>query len=273
MSHRNLGVGLGLRVPHMRYIFQHRPAVDVFELISENFMVDGGPPLRNLDRICERYPVVLHGVSLGLGSAEEPDPDYLDRLVAMIRRTGSPWASDHLCWTRSGNAHLHDLLPLPYTERVARFLGERAARIQDRLGVPFALENLSSYVAFAESEMTEWEFYARVCEIADCKMMFDVNNVYVSAVNHGFDPWDYLAHIPWDRVIQVHVAGHTTREDGTKLDTHDHHVCPEVWELYRHVYEQTGGVTTILEWDDHFLDFPATLAEAHKARLHMGATP
>ncbi|MDA3961638.1 MAG: DUF692 domain-containing protein [Planctomycetota bacterium] len=272
MTIPKLGVGLGLRVPHMRYIFDQQPEVDVFELISENFLVDGGPPLRNLDRICERYPVVLHGVSMGLGSSDALDWDYLTRLKALVQRSGSPWASDHLCWTRNNNAHLHDLLPLPYTERVAQFIGQRAAIVQDFLGVPFALENLSSYVAFEQSEMSEWEFYRRVCEIGDCSMMFDVNNVYVSAVNHGFDPWEYLAHIPYERVVQVHVAGHTRRDDGTCLDTHDHHVCDSVWELYRHVYEQTGGVTTILEWDDNYLDFPATLAEAHKARAYHEVT-
>lgn len=267
----DLGVGLGLRVPHLRYILTHHPDVDFFEIISENFMVDGGPPLRNLDAILERYRVVLHGVSMGLGSAEPLDRDHLSRLVALARRTKTPWVSEHLCWTKHRDAHLHDLLPLPCTDAVAAFIADKAAFVQDSLGLPFAIENLSSYVGFSQSQMPEWEFYRQVVERADCFMMLDVNNVFVSSVNHAFDPWEYLAAIPWDRVIQVHVAGHTVRPDGTLLDTHDHPVRPEVWELYRYASEQTGGVSTILEWDDNFLPFPDTLAEAVKARAYRPA--
>ncbi len=269
----DLGVGLGLRVPHLRHILTHHPDVDFFEIISENFMVDGGPPLRNLDAILERYRVVLHGVSMGLGSAGPLDREHLRRLVALARRTKTPWVSEHLCWTRHGDAHLHDLLPLPYTDAVAAFIADKAAFVQDSLGLPFAIENLSSYVGFSQSQMPEWEFYRQVVERADCFMMLDVNNIFVSSVNHGFDPWDYLAAIPWERVIQVHVAGHTVRPDGTLLDTHDHPVRPEVWELYRHASEQTGGVSTILEWDDNFLPFPDTLAEAVKARAFRDPAP
>lgn len=267
-----LGVGIGLRVPHLREIFAGEPAIDFFEIISENFMVAGGPPLRNLDRILERYPVVMHGVSMGLGSAEALDAEYLDRLVALAKRTKAPWVTDHLCWTRGGDAHLHDLLPLPYTDAVAAFVAEKARIVQDRLERPFAIENLSSYVAFGQSQMSEWEFYRSVVEQADCHMLLDVNNVYVSSVNHGFDPWDYLAEIPWERVIQVHVAGHTVRDDGSILDTHDHHVADPVWELYQHAYERTGGVATLLEWDDRFLPLADTIAEADKARAYQGAT-
>jgi len=263
----NLGVGIGLRVPHLHEIFAaERPVVDFFEIISENFLVDGGPPLRNLDRICERYRVVMHGVSMGLGSADPLDRDYLKRLKALAVRTGSPWFSDHLCWTRAGDAHLHDLLPLPYTDEVVRFVAEKARIVQDVLERPFAIENLSSYVAFASSQMSEWEFYRAVVERADCAMMLDVNNIYVSAINHDFDPWEYIRAIPWERVIQVHVAGHTVRDDGSVLDTHDHHVVDEVWELYRYAYERAGGVSTILEWDDHFLPLADTVAEAERAR-------
>lgn len=263
-------MGVGLRVPHLPYIFEHTPAVDFFELISENFMVDGGPPLRTLGRICERYPVVLHGVSMGLGSAQDLDAAHLERLVALARRTRAPWVSEHLCWTRHGDAHLHDLLPLPYTDAVARFVADKAARVQGALGVPFAIENLSSYVGFQGSQMPEWAFYRQVVEQADCFMMLDVNNIWVSSVNHGFDPWEYLAAMPWERVIQVHVAGHTVRPDGTLLDTHDHPVRDEVWALYAYACQQTGGVSTILEWDDAFLSFPETLAEADKARRFRG---
>ena len=268
----NLGIGIGLRVPHFAYIFEHEPEIDFFEIISENFMVDGGPPLRNLDRILERYPVVQHGVSMGLGSAEPLDKDYLRRLKQLTRRTKTPWLSDHLCWTKSGNAHLHDLLPLPYTEDVIDFLVARAAHVQDFLELPFAIENLSSYVSFKQSTMTEWAFYRAVVERANCYMMLDLNNVYVSSVNHNFDPWDYLKHIPWERVIQVHVAGHTVKPDGTILDTHDSHVIDAVWAFYEYAVQQTGGVSTILEWDDKFLPFQQTWAEALKAKRFQQQT-
>jgi len=256
-------------VPHFAYIFEHNPPVDFFEIISENFMVDGGPPLRNLERILDRYTVVQHGVSMGLGSAEPLDQDYLHRLKQLTRRTKTPWFSDHLCWTKSGNAHLHDLLPLPYTTDVVNFIAARAARVQDYIGLPFAIENLSSYVAFRQSTMTEWEFYRQVVEAADCKMMLDLNNIYVSSVNHKFDPWEYMYHIPWERVIQVHVAGHKNQPNGTVLDTHDNQVIDTVWELYRYAVEQTGGVSTILEWDENFLSFPETWAEACKAERYQ----
>ncbi|MBA3547001.1 MAG: DUF692 domain-containing protein [Planctomycetes bacterium] len=264
----DLGVGVGLRVPHYRYIFDQWPSVDFFEIISENFMVDGGLPLRNLDRILERYRVVLHGVSLGIGSADELDDAYLAKLKALARRTRTPWFSDHLCWSQIDGTHLHDLLPLPYTAEVAEHVAERARIVQDLVGIPFALENLSSYLSFRESTMSEWDFYREVVERAGCWMMLDVNNVYVSSVNHGFDPWTFLDAIPWDRVIQIHVAGHSDRPDGTVLDTHDQAVKPIVWELYRYACERTGGVSTVLEWDDHFVSFPETHAEALKARSY-----
>jgi uncharacterized protein len=268
-SRPNLGIGIGLRVPHYRHIFEHNPPIDFFEIISENFLVAGGPPLRNLDRILERYPVVQHGVSMGLGSSEPLDQDYLKRLKALTKRTKTPWFSDHLCWTKSGNAHLHDLLPLPYTDDVIEFIAKRAAEVQDFIELPFAIENLSSYVAFRQSTMTEWAFYRAVVETADCKMMLDLNNIYVSSINHQFDPMEYLENIPWERVIQVHVAGHTKQPNGTLLDTHDNHVIPEVWELYRYAAEKTGGVSTILEWDENFLSFPETWNEAKKARQYQ----
>lgn len=271
MSRRveNLGVGLGLRVPHIRTILDTSPDVDFFEIISENFMVEGGVPLRNLDRILENYRVVQHGVSLGIASMDPLDFAYLDRLKALTERTQTPWFSDHLCWTTAHGVSHHDLLPIPYTEENARYIAERARIVQDTIDLPFALENLSSYVSFESSEMTEWEFYTMVVELSDAHMMLDVNNVFVSSVNHGFDPMEYLKALPYDRVIQVHVAGHTVMENGMLLDTHDHHVRDEVWELYRFVDGQTGGVSTILEWDDNFLSFEETHAEALKARHYL----
>lgn len=265
----NLGVGVGLRVPHLSHILEHWPQVDFFEIISENFMVDGGPPIDNLRRILEQYPVVQHGVCMSLAAAEPLDFEYLARLKALADLTQTPWFSDHLCWTKSGAHHYHDLLPIPYTSENAAFVAEKARIAQDFMERPFAIENLSSYVSFESSTMTEWEFYREVVERGDVCMMLDVNNVYVSSVNHDFDPMEYLAHLPMDRVIQVHVAGHTEMPDGTILDTHDHAPKSEVWELYRHVYQATGGVSTILEWDANFLSFEETLAEANIARRFM----
>lgn len=268
----NLGVGIGLRVPHYPAIFETRPEVDFFEIISENFMVDGGPPLRNLDRILARYPVVQHGVSLSIASAEPLDFAYLARLKTLTRRTRTPWVSDHLCWTKAHTHQFHDLLPVPYTPDTARFIAEKARIVQDYLELPFALENLSSYVGFRDSTLTEWAFYREVVERADCYMMLDVNNVFVSSVNHGFDPMTYLRAMPYERVLQVHVAGHSVQADGTILDTHDHPVRPEVWDLYAYVHARTGGVSTLLEWDDHFLSFEETLAEALRAKSYQHLT-
>ncbi len=263
----DLGVGVGLRVPHYPEIFaRETKAVDFFEIISENFMVESGPALLNLGRVLERYPVVQHGVSMSIASAEPLDREYLARLKALTRLTKTPWVSDHLCWTRGNGHNYHDLLPIPYTSEYARYIAEKARIVQDYLELPFALENLSSYVAFDSSTMPEWEFYSEVVERAGIYMMLDVNNIYVSSVNHLFDPFDYLRALPLERVIQVHVAGHTTLANGLLLDTHDHPVRDEVWSLYRAVHQQTGGVSTILEWDDHFLSFEETVAQTAPAR-------
>lgn len=262
----NLGVGVGLRVPHYKAIFESWPKVDFFEIISENFMVEGGSPLYNLDRILERYPVVQHGVSLSIASAQPLDFQYLAQLKKLTRRTGTPWVSDHLCWTQAHSHQYHDLLPVPYTPELVAYIAEKARIVQDYLELPFALENLSTYVSFENSEMSEWAFYRGVVERANCFMMLDVNNVFVSSVNHQFDPMEYLRAMPAEQIIQVHVAGHSQLPNGTVLDTHDHPVREEVWQLYAYVHQQTGGVSTLLEWDDHFLSFEDTLAEAQLAR-------
>lgn len=261
----NLGIGVGLRVPHYDAIFKDQPDVDWFEIISENFMVEAGKPLENLAKILERYPVVQHGVSLAIGSPEPLDFDYLKKLKKLAAFTKTPWISDHLCWGRVPGANFHDLLPLPYTKEVIDYVAERAKIVQDFLELPFALENLSSYVAFKEDQMPEWEFYAAVVEKADIYMMLDVNNIYVSSRNHGFNPEDYYQNIPLDRVLQIHLAGHT--DLGTHvLDTHDHPVRDEVWDLYAQIYPKTGGVSTLLEWDDNFVSFEETWKEAKKAK-------
>lgn len=261
----NLGIGIGLRIPHYDDIFNNQPDIDWFEIISENFMVDGGKPLENLDRILERYPVVQHGVSLAIGSPDPIDFDYLKKLKTLARRTKTPWISDHLCWGRLPGAHYHDLLPLPYTKEVIDYVVERAKIVQDYLEVPFALENLSSYVAYQADQMPEWEFYSAVVEKANIYMMLDVNNIYVSSRNHGFNPKDYYSNIPMERVLQIHLAGHSDHGDYV-LDTHDNYVRDEVWAIYAEVYPKTRGVSTLLEWDDNFLSFQATWEEALKAK-------
>lgn len=263
----NLGIGIGLRVEHYEEIFRDRPDIDWFEIISENFMVDGGKSLENLERILETYTVVQHGVSLAIGSPNPLDFDYLKKLKALARKTKTPWISDHLCWGRLPGAHYHDLLPLPYTREVIDYVSERAKIIQDYLEIPFALENLSSYVAYRDDQMAEWDFYSQIVEKAGVFMMLDVNNIYVSSRNHGFEPMQYVNHIPMERVIQIHLAGHCDKGDYL-LDTHDNYVRDEVWDLYAKVYPMTraGGVSTLLEWDDNFISFQATWNEALKAK-------
>lgn len=261
----NLGIGLGLRVPHYEEIFRDKPDVDWFEIISENFMVDGGKPLENLDRILELYPVAMHGVTLSIGSSADLDWAYLKKLKALARYTKTPWLSDHLSWGRLPGAHYHDLLPLPYTTEVINYVAERARIVQDFLEIPFALENLSSYVGFNADQMPEWEFYSAIVEKADIYMMLDVNNIYVSSRNHGFAPKEYCDNIPMERVLQIHLAGHSDYDDYV-LDTHDNHVCDAVWDIYAEVYPRTRGVSTLLEWDDNFISFQDTWEEALKAK-------
>lgn len=260
----NLGIGIGLRPVHFQDIFDTWPSIDWFEIISENFMA-GGMPARNLERILERYPVVMHGVTLAIGSAAPLDWDYLKKLKALALKTKTPWLSDHLSWGQLPGMRFHDLLPLPRTREVVNYVAERARTIQDFLEIPFALENLSSYASFADDQMPEWEFYAEVVEKADISMMLDVNNIYVSSRNEGFDPKEYYSNLPLNRVIQIHLAGHTDRGRYV-IDTHDHPVCDAVWEIYREVYLKTQGVSTLLEWDDQFIPFEETWKEALKAK-------
>jgi uncharacterized protein len=260
-----LGIGVGLRPVHYEEICSQPPLIDWFEIISENYMIEGGKPLERLDYILEHYPVVQHGVNLAIGSPAPLDWDYLHKLKALTRRTNTPWLSDHLCWGRLPGAHFHDLLPLPYTQAMIDYVAQRARVVQDFLEIPFALENLSSYLAYTNDTMPEWEFYRSIIEKADIFMMLDVNNIYVSSRNHHFDPFDYIRALPIDRVIQIHLAGHTDHGDYV-LDTHDHPVCDAVWELYAKVWPLTGGVSTLLEWDEHFISFEQTCQEALKAK-------
>lgn len=259
----DLGVGVGLRIPHYSHLDEHLPAMDWFEVISENFMGDGGSPRYWLDRFRERYPIVQHGVSMSIGSDE--DEEHTRRLLALAERTRSPWVSDHLCFTSAGGVNSHDLLPLPRTREVLEHVVERCKRIAGQLQVPFALENPSSYLDWRASEIPEPEFLAEVAERADVGLLLDVNNVFVSSVNHGFDPADWLAALPMDRVVQIHLAGHSVRE-GYRLDTHDAPVCDEVWSLYRQVIERVGPIPTLVEWDDQFPTWERLAEEAAAAR-------
>jgi uncharacterized protein len=260
----DLGCGVGLRVPHYAHVFDHAPDVDFFEIISENFMIAGGRPLENLDRALERYPIVQHGVSLGIGSSTPLDFDYLRRLKELTRRTRTPWLTDHLCWSRTRGLDLHDLLPLPYTDEAVRHVAERVRVVQDFLELPFGLENASTYLSYRASSMSEWQFVTAIVEEADCALLLDVNNVFVSAHNHGFDARTYLDNLPHERVVQFHLAGHTDKGRYI-LDTHSDFVRDEVWDLYRHALRLTGPVSTIVEWDEDIPDFPTLHAETMKA--------
>jgi len=260
----DLGVGVGLRSVHFGHILTQWPEVDWFEVLSENYLDTGGRPLHVLERVAERYPVVLHGVSLGIGNSDPLDREYLRKLKALAARVGAHWVSDHLCWTGVLGRNTHDLLPMPYTEDALRHTVERARQVSETLERPLVLENPSSYVEFAASAMPEWEFLARLAERADCALLLDVNNVYVSSFNHGFDPRVYIDAIPADRVVQYHVAGHTNK--GTHIiDTHSDHAIPEVWELYRRAWARTGPVATLYEWDEDIPAFEVVHAEALKA--------
>ncbi|RYZ04187.1 MAG: DUF692 domain-containing protein [Myxococcales bacterium] len=261
----DLGVGVGLRVPHYGAILSSLPAVDFFEVISENFMVGGGKPLHHLDRVLEHYRVVQHGVSLGIAGPEEPDREYLQRLKRLVARTKTPWVSDHFCWSGAGGAHLHDLLPIPYTAEAVRRVVERARMIQDFLEVPFALENTSSYLTYRSSTLSEWEFISEVVERADVGLLFDVNNVYVSAYNHGFDAQEFVRSVPHSRIFQIHLAGHTNLGKYI-IDTHRGSVSEPVLDLYRATIALSGPVSTLVEWDDEIPELPVLLAEAERAR-------
>jgi len=260
-----LGFGLGLRVEHFAEIEAAPPAVDWFEIISENFMVDGGKPLHYLDQVRERYPIAMHGVSLSIGGTDPLDQDYLRALKRLARRVEPAWISDHLCWTGVDGINSHDLLPMPYTPAAIRHVVDRVSQVQDALGREILLENLSSYVEFSASNMPEWEFVAQIATRSGCRLLLDVNNIQVSARNQGFDPLDYLAGIPGDRVWQIHLAGHSDYGDYV-IDTHDHDVPDDVWALYARTIERFGPVSTMIERDDHIPPLGELLQELDIAR-------
>ncbi len=264
----NLGDGVGLRPVHFPHLLHTPPAgwgVDWFEIISENFIGNFGYAAHVLEQVAAHRPIVMHGVSLSIGSAAPLDRDYLRELRDLARRVRPAWISDHLCWTGVAGINTHDLLPLPLTAACLAHVAERVRAVQEFLGRPLILENPSTYLEFAASRMPEWEFLARLTEMTGCGLLLDVNNVYVSSVNHGFDPVAYIDAIPADRVVQIHLAGHTDR--GTHLiDTHDHPVAAPVWRLYARAQQRIGGCATLLEWDADIPDYPDLLAELAKAK-------
>lgn len=260
-----LGFGVGLRRPHYGEILASRPPLDWFEVISENFMVAGGRPLEVLDAMRGYYPLAMHGVSMSIGSTDPLNRDYLRELAALARRIEPVWISDHLCWTGVGGRNLHDLMPLPHTEEAVRHTARRIGEVQDFLGRRLLIENVSSYLTYADSRLTEWEFLAAVAEEADCAILLDINNIFVNAFNHRFDPRRYIDAIPAARVAQFHLAGHADH-GSYLLDTHDHPVRPEVWELYEYAVRRLGAVSTLIEWDDNIPEFAVLAAIADEAR-------
>lgn len=261
----NLGFGVGLRTTHYPHILKNKPDVDWFEIISENYMDSGGRPRHVLEQIVEQYKVVMHGVSLSIGSTDPLNFDYLAKLKTLADWTKAAWISDHVCWTGVNGLNGHDLLPLPYNDETLQHVVSRIKTVQDFLERPLVLENPSTYVTFTDSTMSEWEFVTRMAEEADCGLLLDVNNVYVSCFNHDLDPEDFIRSLPHERIVQFHLAGHT--DCGTHIiDTHDNFVVDKVWELYRLAHKLTGGVSTLLEWDAQIPDFDVVHGEVLKAR-------
>jgi len=260
-----LGFGLGLRTEHYEYILNNLPPVDWFEIISENYMVPGGKPLYYLDKIRNHYPVVMHGVSMSLGSVDPLDKNYLKQLKELIQQIKPEWVSDHLCWTGVHGKNLHDLMPLPYTEDTVKHVVSKINQVQDYLGQQILLENVSSYVSYKQSEMTEWEFLTEIVNQADCFILLDINNIYVSAFNHNFNSHDYLYNIPKNRVYQHHLAGHTNNGNYI-IDTHDHPVIDPVWSLYKDSVKHFGLVSTMIERDDNIPAFEELFAELIQAK-------
>ena len=260
-----LGYGLGLRRQHYEAILQTQPDIGWFEILTENYLVDGGKPLHYLERIRAHYPLVMHGVALSIGGSDALDLDYLRRVKTLAARIEPEWISDHLCWTGIDGLNMHDLLPLPYTEDTLRHVVERVQRVQDFLGRQLLLENVSSYISYQASTMSEWEFVREIAARADCLLLLDINNIYVSAFNHGFDALTYLRHMPAPRVRQFHLAGHTHRGQYL-IDTHDHPIAQPVWDLYAEAVQLFGPVATMIERDDNIPPLDAMLAELAIAR-------
>jgi uncharacterized protein len=261
----HLGFGLGLRSEHYLDLIEHEHNVDWLEILSENYMIAGGKPLYYLDKIAERYPLVMHGVSLSIGSVDPLNQDYLQDLKKLTQRVKPKWISDHLCWTGTQGINLHDLMPLPYTEEALAHLVARITQVQDFLGQRILLENVSSYLTYQHSTISEWEFLRAIAQQADCLILLDINNIHVSAHNHGFDPLTYLAAMPTDRIQQIHLAGHLNKGDYS-IDTHDHEIIDSVWNLYAESVKRFGHISTMIERDDDIPPLTTLLTELQKAR-------
>ena len=266
----NLGFGLGLRADHYETILADKPSVDWFEVITENYLVPGGKPLYYLDHIRADYPMVMHGVSLSIGGTDALNFDYLRQVKALAERIEPTWISDHLCWTGVNGVNLHDLLPLPYTEEAIQHVANRVSTVQDFLGRRILLENVSSYITYAHSEMTEWDFLSAVAERSDCLILLDINNIYVSSHNHDFDPLVYLHNVPVNRVQQFHLAGHLNLGN-IIIDSHGDKVIDPVWSLYEAALHRFGPVSTMIERDDNIPSFEELLAELEIARKIAGS--
>jgi len=269
MKYKSLGFGLGLRKEHYHAILDaptnQRPDIDWFEVLTENYLVKGGKPLYFLDQICERYPVVMHGVSMSIGSTDPIDINYLTQVKQLAKRTNAHWISDHLCFTGLDGVNAHDLLPLPYTDDTIKFVANKIKQAQDFLGRRILIENVSSYITYKQSGMTEWEFVTAIAEESDSLMLLDINNIFVSAFNHGFDPIEYLDGVPSERVQQHHLAGHTQYDDYI-IDTHDHDVVDGVWKLYAEAVKRFDNVSTMIERDDKIPELPEVMQELQMAR-------
>jgi uncharacterized protein len=261
----NLGFGLGLRTEHYNVILETKPKVDWFEVLSENYMIPGGKPLDYLDKIRADYPVVMHGVSLSIGSTAEIDYNYLRDLKKLADRIQPAWVSDHLCWTGVHGQNIHDLLPLPYTEEAVKHVAERVKIVQDYLGRQILLENVSSYASYVDSTMTEWDFISAIADKADCLLLLDVNNIYVSSFNHQFNAKAFIDGVPAKRVQQIHLAGHSNHGDYI-IDTHDAPVIDPVWDMYEYALSQFGAVSTMIERDDHIPELDILVQELKIAR-------
>ncbi|CZF86669.1 MNIO family bufferin maturase [Grimontia marina] len=261
--------GLGLRTQHYNDFLNARQPVDWLEVISDNFMVNGGKPLAILDRIRADYPMTMHGVSMSIGSVNGLDEDYLKRLKALEQRIEPMWVSDHLCWGGVHGRKLHDLMPLPFTQEALDVVARNIHHAQDVLKRPLVVENVSSYVEFKDSEMTEWEFLSEICNATGCQLLLDINNIYVSAFNHGFSAFEFIDGVPKDHICQFHLAGHQNNGDHL-IDTHDHPVCAGVWDLYEYALTRYGNVPTMIERDDNVPPLAELLDELDIARKIAG---
>lgn len=261
----NLGFGLGLRTEHYDTILTEKPPIDWFEIITENYLIPGGKPHYYLEKIRENYPLVMHGVSLSIGSSDPLDWNYLRQVKALAEKIQPRWISDHLCWTGIHGKNTHDLLPLPYTEETIQHVANRIQEVQNFLGQRILIENVSSYITYHQSTMTEWEFLKAISERADCLILLDINNIYVSSINHEFNPIDYINAIPGDRVFQIHLAGHSDMGDFI-IDTHDHNIINTVWDLYLTALRRYGFVSTMIERDDNIPPLSDLLNELNHAK-------